>query len=76
MLRNYIFQTIMETKIWIKYLKIILYVEVLRLSRRHHKLEFQVEKKQEQRKFSLSNFEQDKKKVKSAGKKEKMAHRK
>ena len=32
-----------------------------------------MEKKQEQRKFSLSNSEQDKKKVKSAGKKEKMA---
>lgn len=51
MLKNCIFESIMKAKIWIKYIEI---VEVLRLSRRHHKFvnkEFEEETKQEQGKY-------------------------
>ena len=54
MLKNCIFEAIMKAKIWIKYTEI---VEVLSLSRRHHKLvnkEFEEETKQEQGKYYLS----------------------
>ena len=54
-----------------KYIKIILYVEVLRLSRRHHKLSFKWKQSKSKENLFLSSSEQDEEKVKSAGKIEK-----